>query len=371
MRWIGTIGAPPPPRQYCGRVLSPPISYRLCGTGQDIADAEARRRVVGRVLVGPDEWRDLWLFVINDFEDVRIDTFAPERGKWPPATDEILLERAALLVAKAKIGNSLMVRIPGGLGKELRLAGTIHAPGLAPAWMEGFAYGFITRETLATLGGTPYLDELRIVVDRDALDKNHIRSVTQRLQNWLARNGYPVSRLEVPEPGKHPHASQMATLLFLLEAFGLLALVLSGVLVANMISALLARQIRQIGVMKAVGAGTPQIAGLYLSMVTVLGAIALILGIPAGIMAGRAYATFAAGMLNFKIFSDAIPFPAFALQIGVGLFVPLLAAFFPVYRGSRITVRQAIGDYGAGGEASARPSSIAGWCVSVDYPVRS
>ena len=50
-------------------------------------------------------------------------------------------------------------------------------------------------------------------------------------------------------------------------------------------------------------------------------------------MAGRAYATFAAGMLNFKIFSDAIPFPAFALQIGVGLFVPILAAFFPVYQG--------------------------------------
>ena len=68
----------------------------------DIADAEARRRIVGRVLVGPDEWRDLWLFVINDFEDDPNRHLTPERGKWPPADGEILLERAALWVAKAQ-----------------------------------------------------------------------------------------------------------------------------------------------------------------------------------------------------------------------------------------------------------------------------
>ncbi|CAG0994051.1 MAG: putative ABC transporter permease protein [Candidatus Methanoperedens nitroreducens] len=62
--------------------------------------------------------------------------------------------------------------------------------------------------------------------------------------------------------------------------------------------------------------------------------------------AGRAFAVFTAKILNFNITSDFIPHWVYAVQILVGLSVPLLAAAIPVYRGSRITVQQAISDYG-------------------------
>ena len=70
----------------------------------EIGDAEVRRKVVGRIQVGPDEWKNIWLFVIDDFDDVRVSTFMPEEGAWPPSDGEILLERVALSVAKAEIG---------------------------------------------------------------------------------------------------------------------------------------------------------------------------------------------------------------------------------------------------------------------------
>ncbi len=164
----------------------------------------------------------------------------------------------------------------------------------------------------------------------------------------MEERGYNVSQVEIPNAGKHPHSDQMDSLLFLLEAFGILALILSSILVASTVSALLAQQIRQIGVMKVIGARTYQIAGLYFGSVLLLGIGGLVIGIPAGMWAGRAFAVFTAKILNFNITSDFIPHWVYAVQILVGLSVPLLAAAIPVYRGSRITVQQAISDYGIG-----------------------
>ncbi len=312
----------------------------------DVAEAEARRLIVGRVQVGPDEWKNIWLFVIDDFASVRLDTFWPEEGAYPPEEGEILIERAALSVANTQIGQDAWVKIPGQDAQRLAVAGTVHAPGLAPAWMEGFAYGFITRGTLVQLGGQPTLDEVRFLVAQNPMDTEAIRATTSAIKRWMEQKGLPVYRIEIPDPGKHPHASQMATLLFLLEAFGFLALVLSGVLTANMISALLAGQIRQIGVMKAVGAHTRQIRKLYFGLVLVLGLVGLIIGMPLAVLVGQGYASFASSLLNFQIFDNSIPFGYLALQIIVGLSVPFLAAAWPIARGGRITVREAISDYG-------------------------
>ncbi|MEN8197954.1 MAG: FtsX-like permease family protein, partial [Pseudomonadota bacterium] len=163
----------------------------------------------------------------------------------------------------------------------------------------------------------------------------------------LAAGGTTVNRITVPAPGEHPHNSQMMTLLFILEAFGLLALLLSGLLVATMISALMERQVRQIGVMKSFGARRMQIAGIYLGTVIFLGMAALIIGIPAGLAAGRAYAAFAASTLNFEIASNRVDLWVIGLQIAAALLIPIVGAAFPIYRGSRVTVREAISDDGA------------------------
>jgi putative ABC transport system permease protein len=48
-----------------------------------IADAEARATILSRVRVGND-WTRLLLFVINDFNDLRLNKFERESGAWPP-----------------------------------------------------------------------------------------------------------------------------------------------------------------------------------------------------------------------------------------------------------------------------------------------
>ncbi len=311
-----------------------------------VSAADLRTTIRGRIRIGENEWKTIELFVIRDFQTMPLDRIFTENGIWPPADGEVWIERAAVRLFSAQPGDEVEITIPGGNGGRLEYAGTVHAPGLAPAWMEGILYGFITPGTVKQLGGEMVFQELRLSFSDTSLDQEAVRKEAGRIAADLRSEGLTVSRIEVPEPGKHPHASQMSTLLFLLEAFGLLALILSTVLAANMISAMMAREIRQIGVMKTLGAGPGQVATLYLTTVGVLGTLAMLLALPAGYAAARAYAQFGAEMLNFEIFHSDVPMPCWLLQIGLGALLPLLVAALPVLRGSRIPVREAIADYG-------------------------
>ena len=51
----------------------------------DVAQVEARRQVGGRIEVAENEWLSIVLFVIEEFDDVRINTFTSERGASEPA----------------------------------------------------------------------------------------------------------------------------------------------------------------------------------------------------------------------------------------------------------------------------------------------
>ena len=76
----------------------------------EVSDAEPRRTISGQIKAGPVQWRNLMLFVVNDYGDIRVSKLEPEAGAWPPATGEILIERDAFQVAKAKIGDEVTSR---------------------------------------------------------------------------------------------------------------------------------------------------------------------------------------------------------------------------------------------------------------------
>jgi putative ABC transport system permease protein len=146
----------------------------------------------------------------------------------------------------------------------------------------------------------------------------------------------------------------MESLNTLLAILGGVCLLLSGFLVVNTISALVAQQVRQIGVMKAVGADLRQVAGLYLGLVIIYGILALVIALPIGAYLAQWLVGYSTTTLNF----DAVPFgvspDALALEVAAGLVLPVLAALPPIVSGSRITVREAIASYGLGGGAFGR-----------------
>ena len=313
---------------------------------REVSDAEPRRIVTGQMKSGPMQWRNLMLFVVKDYGNIRVSKLAPEQGAWPPAAGEILIERDAFQVARAKIGDTVIVKTANGIEQPLVISGSVHDVGQAQARMENIVYGYINLATLAQLGEKPYLDRLNILVAENRFDENHIRKVAADVKSLIESRGHEVSRVDVPAPGKHPHSELMGILLLAMSSFGLFVLVLSGVLVVNLLTAMMASQVRQIGVMKAIGGTRWQIARIYFSQALFLGITAVIVSLPLGLLGSRALCRYMAVFLNFDINSFAVPLWVYLLVAVVGIAAPLAAAAYPVWKGSGAPVRVALADFG-------------------------
>ena len=318
-----------------------------------ISEAEATAWVVARAEVRPKEWMPVLLFVVPDFDAAHVSTVNPEAGAYPPSAQTLLVEREVLPMLDLKIDDVLTLQTPNGTKQQIVVSGTVHDPALAPAWQEQTVYGYITPATLATLGESETLHILKVVVSDQPYNLAAIESTVSELAEWLKGQGYVVDEIRIPPPGKHPHQSQMNSVLTLLLVFSVMALGLSAVLTATMINGLLAQQIRQIGIMKAIGARSIQITSLYLVLIVALGSVASLIGAPLGIAAGRGFAGVVAQLLNLQIYSDTIPTWVYLVLFSMGILVPLLVALNPILRTTRITVRETLNDFGISRGAAA------------------
>lgn len=310
----------------------------------EIQAAERRATVVARMKVGND-WMGLLLFVIDDFQNLRTNKFFRISGDWPPPQGSMLVETSALRVMHAVQGDSMMVRLADNAPESLRISGVVHDPGLAPAWQERTGYGYVTLSTLEQLGRTRGFDEIRILLADTSVSRAEIESRADRIAHNVAAQGLTIHEVRVPPPG-HPHQSQMNAVLTLFIVFSFLTLFLASILVATSTSTLMTRQVREIGVMKTIGATSHQVAGLYLLMMSGLSIVAVAVAIPLSRISASVLITATAGLLNLTIFSASIPLWVTLVQTLSGIFVPLLAVMNPVLRGSRITVREAFNNYG-------------------------
>src|SRR5687768_18030492 len=240
-----------------------------------VSDAEPRRVVSGQIKSGPMQWRNLTLFVVKDYGDIRVSKLEPEAGAWPPATGEILIERDAFQVVRANIGDQVKVKTANGKEQLLLVSGGVHDVGQAQARMENIVYGYINLATLVQLGEEPYLDQLNILVRNNRFDEAHIERVAANVKALIESRGRQVRRVDIPSPGKHPHSDLTGILLLAMSSFGLFVLLLSGILVVNLLTALMASQVRQIGVMKAIGGTRWQIARIYFGQALFLGLAAV------------------------------------------------------------------------------------------------
>ena len=73
----------------------------------------------------------------------------------------------------------------------------------------------------------------------------------------------------------------------ILSVMAILSLVLGLFLVINTVNAIVAQQVPQIGVMKAIGGTTRQMLVLYLSGVLIYGLLALLLAVPLAALAAQ------------------------------------------------------------------------------------
>ena len=351
------------PRSYLGsnpasaqlELVAEPDAALLARVRQraDIAQVEPAASLRGRIELSPGDWAPLLLFVVPDFETQAINTVHPEAGAWPPSTGALLIERSALPLTHRAIGAPITIELPHAGRRSVPLSGTVHDPGVAPAGQEQTVYGYVTPRTLAVLGETVPLTLLKVVVTRDRGDVAAIERTARDLAGWLATQGNTVEQIRIPPPRQHPHQAQMNAILAILTGFSGLALVLGAVLCATVISALLAQQVRQIGIMKAIGARTSQVALPLLVLVALLGLLGTAIGLPLGLFAADVFVRAIAQLLNLRLEDATPPVALLGLLMLPGILLPLFVTLWPVASAARRGVRSALDDHGGDSELSA------------------
>jgi hypothetical protein len=129
----------------------------------------------------------------------------------------------------------------------------------------------------------------------------------------------------VPKPYAHPHQWQADALLGSLLAGGAAALLLATILVANMLNGLFTQQIPQIGIMKAIGAGSGRIGQLYMAMTLLVAAAATLLALGPAIRLSRVGVGQFTSFLGIQAAALAAPRWTYAVVLAVGLW-PAAAA---------------------------------------------
>lgn len=323
---------------------------------EGVAAAQGRRVVPTQVLIGgvtstePRRER-LELIALSLHSEGGVNRLTPVVGVALPAAKSVLIERAGLGLLAQEPGSLLTVETADGRQRMLDFSGVVYDPTLDPTTFTGTINGFIDRETLPWLGQSRSYNQLHFTVSEAPLDRAHIQTVADQVRAKIQGAGVRVFVVWVPPPGEHPTYQIVQAVLFVLAALGIASLIVSSFLVINTISATVAQQTRQIGVMKALGADTGQLRLLYLGMVLIYGLLATLFAVPLAGLAAKGLTSFVAGLLNFDIANGQIHPLVMLLQLAVGLLTPLVASWLPIRKGAQMSIRDALDSRAAGAAA--------------------
>lgn len=318
-----------------------------------VGEVEGRSTVDGQIQrQDSDKETTVSLIAIPPAGEMKIDRLRTvnEGDSLQVGKREVLIESSALnTIPSLKVGDLLRVELSNGSIRELRIAGFARDVTTIPAHLGWNAItAYISPDTLPYLGAPREYNQLYLSVAENKGDEAHIKAVADAVQKKIEASGRTVYFTFIYNPGQHFAAQITQGVAAILGVLGGLSVFLSIFLIVNTLNALLAQHTRQIGVMKAIGGRTPQIVGMYLTLVMGYGLLALLPMVPLSAWISYQVAQGMSSYLNFRLAGFRIPAETLVLQTAIALGVPLLAALVPVWTGTRLTIREALSNYGLG-----------------------
>jgi len=282
----------------------------------------------------------------------RVKPADPATGVFPTlGYREVAFDRSANTLG-LQPGDVLEIELPDGAKRELRFTGYLHDVTTFPYAMSSGASAYISPKTAEWMGAEPgAYNELLVSVAENPGDREHVVDVVNAITDRLERNGIAFNGLFIYNPGHHFAWEITQGVVFIMNLFGWMSVVLSSFLIVNTIVALMSQHTRQIGIMKAIGADGGQIFPLYLVLILSFGVLAFAISVPLSFWAAGGFMQFLCVFLNFDLSSSQQFTDVVILQAGVALLTPLVAALIPMFNGLRIPVREALGSYGLGGSS--------------------
>ncbi len=316
-----------------------------------VGDAEGRNQLIAKWITPDDITTNIVFSSIASFEEMRLDRVEPAAGL--DSLPELKHHSVAFDYSARSLGmepgDTIRVELPDGGKRILNFAGYVHSGTNFPYAMSGIINGYVTRETAQFLGVNDAYDYLLVSVAENPTDQDHVNTVIKKITDRLERNGVTVNNVSIYNPGHHFAWQITQGVIFILSFFGWLTVILSGFLIVNTIVALMMQHTKQIGVMKAIGAGMDQILWMYLALLLFFGGLAFVISVPLASWGASLLNGFMAGFLNYDLRPVRLFPEVVGIQALISFVTPILAAIVPMANSLRRPVREALSDFGISG----------------------
>jgi putative ABC transport system permease protein len=274
----------------------------------------------------------------QDLRHIRLSPFRLTSGRLP-GDGEIVMEESDSQIQPVAVGDMVTVDTAHG-PIQLRVTGLTRTPGLAVPIQSGVTQAYMTSTALSRLTGSTAANTIDIKLD----DQEKANATARAIANVLQSKHITTINVSLVQGIAAQSVSN--SILSVMRMLSLVALLLTAFLVVITITAMIAEQTRIIGIMKAIGGTQLAIMRGYLLSVFVYGLIGTILGIGLGIVGGYDLASFMLNLFTQDPGPLQVPLSAIVPSVIAGPGVPVVAALYPLWSGTRITVYEAMGAYG-------------------------
>ncbi len=312
-----------------------------------VSQAEGVRTLSLRVQNAKGQWQTLSVKAFKAMDRLPINQLRLVEGRWPQE-GEIVLGINRRVELNAGVGDRLRIELPDGTSRTLRLVGLVQDQTTGSTGSGGYfnapLQSYIHPDTLTQLqqAASDQFNGLSITVTGSGSDLAAMQRLSDQISHDLKLNGVDVTSSKVTSSFDHPNGALTEAISGILVILALLSVFLSSFLVTNTLQALLKQQTQQIGIMKSIGARRMQIAGVYLALILAFGLLAFIVAVPLAYGVAYRVVEFLATKLNFVLQGRHLEPGVIGLQGALAVFIPLLAAWQPIWDGTKISVIEAL-----------------------------
>ncbi|MDH3754400.1 MAG: ABC transporter permease, partial [Acidimicrobiia bacterium] len=318
----------------------------------NVQGLDARATYVTEMRVG-DRIQDVWLVGVRDFADQHVNVIDVDAGRAPQVGEsrlEALTDPVNSLSGQSPghVGDTVLVRSARSGFEPVSITGegtSVYFAHNASEWIPVLYVPIEVVWDLSSWGPVFTQVELSVADRDDAALAVTIDAIRDHLTE--AKPSVQYNQLvEIRPAGEWPGEDDFDNFLVLFWVIAGVSLVSALVLVASTMTTLMREQAREIAIMKSVGGRRRRIIASYSSTSAFLGVGGTVVGIAIGIPMANLLTGYL-GQFQGVDPGWRVSRLALGLSIAVGIGATLLASMPALLRGTRVTVRDALGGSGA------------------------
>jgi len=261
-------------------------------------------------------------------------------GRWVTVGDQNAIavsERFLELFPDLKAGDNIRLKVDGD-EVDFVVVGVFQLSGKSGGFLAYSTYEYLSKLTHTTDRASTY----RIVADHPNLTLKEQKELSQRIESQLEKRGFSIADISEGQSLTEATSDGLNALLIFLLILATLTAVVGSIGLTGTMSLNVLERVREIGVMRAIGASNRAVMGLVIVEGFIIGLISWILGT----LLAFPISTLLTNAVNLSLFGAFSQFTftpiGIVIWLGVVLVLSVIASVMPARSAARLTIREVL-----------------------------